>query len=102
MNPLTLSEVLVDATRLLESGEMNNGEALKLCETLQELLDREVVLCNSSMQREWLVAKAWSLATGSKAQPYRSNSRSKNRLAQATKILAAVDQIATADALSRV
>ncbi len=65
MSKLTLSEVLIDATRLLESDELNSDERQAICATIRDLMGRETMLCNTSAQSEWLVAKAWAASAGS-------------------------------------
>jgi hypothetical protein len=64
MSKSPISEVLIDATRLLEAGELTRYERQAICETVMDLIGRETSLCNSSAQRQWLIAKAWATAVG--------------------------------------
>ena len=64
MSKSPISEVLIDATRLLESGELSAKDRQSICEQIRDLIGQETVLCHSRMQRELLVAKAWSIAAG--------------------------------------
>ncbi len=64
MSKPSISEALIDATRLLESGECSYEEQLAICETIHTLIGHETVFCHTRMQRELLVAKAWSIAVG--------------------------------------
>lgn len=64
MRKPSISEALTDATRLLESGECSVEEQQAICETIRRLIGRENVFCHTRMQRELLVAKAWSIAAG--------------------------------------
>lgn len=66
MSKLTLPEVLIDATRLLESGELNKVERQAICETIRVIIDRNTVICDCTDQVQWLVAKSWSIAAGGK------------------------------------
>jgi hypothetical protein len=59
-----ISEVLIDATRLLESGELSAEDQQAICETIRDLIGREAMLFHTDMQRELLVAKAWATAAG--------------------------------------
>lgn len=64
MNKLSLSEVMIDATCLLESGNLNPEETRAICGTIVGLIGREIVICDSGAQQKWLIAKAWSIAAG--------------------------------------
>lgn len=64
MSKSPISEVLIDATRLLESGELSLKDQQAICEQIRDLIGQETVLCHTRMQRESLVAKAWSIAAG--------------------------------------
>jgi hypothetical protein len=60
MRKSPISEVLIDATRLLESGELSLKDQQAICETIRDLTGREILLYHTDMQRELLVAKAWA------------------------------------------
>ena len=64
MRKSAIPEVLIDATRLLESGELSPEDQQAICETVRDLTGRETLLCRTAMQREILVAKAWATAVG--------------------------------------
>lgn len=64
MRKSAISEVLIDASRLLESGELLPEDQQAICETIRDLTGRETLLCHTEMQRELLVAKAWATAAG--------------------------------------
>lgn len=64
MSKSPISEVLIDATRLLESDELTRYERQAICETIVDLIGQEAMHCDSSAQQQWLVAKAWSIAAG--------------------------------------
>ncbi len=64
MSKSPISEVLIDATRILEFGELSPEDRQAICETIRELIGQETLLCHSRMQREFLMAKAWSTAAG--------------------------------------
>jgi hypothetical protein len=66
MSNLTLPEVLTDATCLLESDELTSDETQAICKTIRDLMGRESVLCQTRMQRELFVAKAWATTAGRK------------------------------------
>lgn len=72
MRKSSISEVLIDATRLLESDELTPKDRQSICETIRDLIGQETVLCHSRMQRELLAAKAWSIAAGGMSQHGRS------------------------------
>lgn len=58
------SEALINATRLLESGELSHKDQQAICETIRELTGRETMFFYTDMQRDLLVAKAWATAAG--------------------------------------
>ena len=64
MSKPSISKGLIDATRLLESGECSFEEQQAACETIRRLIGHETVFGHTRMQRELLVAKAWSIAAG--------------------------------------
>lgn len=64
MRKSAIPEVLINATRLLESGELSPEDQQAICETVRDLTGRETLLCRTAMQRELLVAKAWATAVG--------------------------------------
>jgi len=49
---------------MLQLANLTRIERRTLCEELAELMARETVVCSSREQQEWLVAKAWSSASG--------------------------------------
>ncbi|MFT0179084.1 hypothetical protein ACMSIO_01325 [Pseudomonas benzopyrenica] len=87
MDKTTLSEVIVDATRLLESGELSDDESKVICEMIRDLIGQKTLACTTPMQQDWLVAKAWSVATGKTGFVRGPNSRSTDNFARVRKML---------------
>lgn len=85
-NPL--AKVLLKATQPLESGVLGEVERQAIFEKIRSLTAQETIICNYRMQQEWMLAKAWSIATGSTGIVRGSGYRSKDNLERARKIFA--------------
>lgn len=87
MTTTPLAKALLKAIQPLESGVLEHVERQEICENIRALTDQETVICIYRMQQEWLLAKAWSIATGSTGIVRGSGCRSKDNLERARRIL---------------
>lgn len=87
MTNTPLAKALLKAIQPLESGVLEDVERQEICENIRALTDQETVICIYRMQQEWLLARTWSIATGSTGIVRGSGCRSKDNLERARRIL---------------
>lgn len=49
-------------------------ERSEICERIADLMGREILLCDTHQQQDWLIAKAWSVSVGKDRRSHRHSS----------------------------
>ncbi|MDH4764179.1 hypothetical protein OMP44_14915 [Pseudomonas sp. CBMAI 2609] len=74
MNKSSLVQAVLGSKLLIVSSNLTLDERQALAEMLADLMGRETTFCISREQQDWLVAKAWSAATGKTRRAHRRSS----------------------------
>lgn len=64
MSKTLLAQAILNAHLLNASAELTLDKRRTLAEKLAEVMDREIAICNTREQQDWLMAKAWSVSVG--------------------------------------